>query len=428
MSTIINKMVYSSILSIMGVFVVKKISDSNENILSFRSLILMFFLIILPVVIHDIDYTYIFSITTFIITIITYKYILKISFIKSALSCGIMHVFLIILDFISMCLLSVFISTETIRNTWYISIVFNLLFAFILLYLFYKTKIQKKIAKFVNNIVDKKQAKIVFFFILVTVGMSIVLYLVSKSINITSIFTTSFALFIILFLLVIILFTERNSYDKLSIEYDNLFNYVGVFEEWIEKEKFIRHEYKNQLAVLRNMTKQKSIKDKIDSIVDDMINIDDNIVNELGDLPNGGLKGLLYYNISVAKNKKIEVEINVGNKVKNLFKKLDEERIKVLSKVIGVYLDNAIEAAVQSKKKIISIEIYNLDSKLNIVISNSFKGKIDIVKMNQKGVSTKGEGRGNGLYYASKLLNKNNWLITESKIIKDFYIIKTIIS
>lgn len=428
MSTIINKMVYSSILSIMGVFVVKKISDSNENILSFRSLILMFFLIILPVVIHDIDYTYIFSITTFIITIITYKYILKISFIKSALSCGIMHVFLIILDFISMCLLSVFISTETIRNTWYISIVFNLLFAFILLYLFYKTKIQKKIAKFVNNIVDKKQAKIVFFFILVTVGMSIVLYLVSKSINITSIFTTSFALFIILFLLVIILFTERNSYDKLSIEYDNLFNYVGVFEEWIEKEKFIRHEYKNQLAVLRNMTKQKSIKDKIDSIVDDMINIDDNIVNELGDLPNGGLKGLLYYKISVAKNKKIEVEINVGNKVKNLFKKLDEERIKVLSKVIGVYLDNAIEAAVQSKKKIISIEIYNLDSKLNIVISNSFKGKIDIVKMNQKGVSTKGEGRGNGLYYASKLLNKNNWLITESKIIKDFYIIKTIIS
>lgn len=417
-----------AIMAIMGLFIVKKISGSNENVFKLKSLVLMLCLIILPAVIYDLNYSYIFSLTTFIMTVITYKYILNISYINSSLSCGIMHVFIIILDFISMCLLSVFISAETIRNTWYISIIFNILFAVVMIILFYKTILGNIISKFVDKIIDKRQAKIVFFFVLVIVGMSIVLFSVSQSIDIRSIFTTNFVLFLILFLLVIILFTERNSYDKLSTEYDNLFSYVGVFEEWIEKEKFIRHEYKNQLAVLRNMTKQKSIKDKIDSIVDDMINIDDNIVNELGDLPNGGLKGLLYYKISVAKNKKIEVEINVGNKVKNLFKKLDEEKIKVLSKIIGVYLDNAIEAAVQSKKKIISIEIYNLDSKLNIVISNSFKGKIDIVKMNQKGVSTKGEGRGNGLYYASKLLNKNNWLITESKIIKDFYIIKTIIS
>lgn len=428
MSIPVVKVICLTIMAVMGVFVVKKISGSNENILKFKSLILMICLIVLPAVIYNLNYSYIFSIIIYVITMITYKYILNISYIKSTLSCGIMLVFLVILDFLSMCLLSIFLNAETIRETWYISIIFNLLFASILLYLFYKTRVGTAIAKFVNKIEDKKQTRIIFFFILTLIAMSIVLFLVSESIDIRSIFTTNFVLFLILFLLVIILFTERNSYDKLSMEYDNLFNYVGVFEEWIEKEKFIRHEYKNQLAVLRNMTKQKSIKDKIDSIVDDMINIDDNIVNELGDLPNGGLKGLLYYKISVAKNKNINVEINVGNKVKSLFKKLDEEKNKVLSKVIGVYLDNAIEAAVQSNKKIVSIEIYNLDSKLNIVISNSFMGKIDIVKMNQKGVSTKGKGRGNGLYYASKLLNKNNWLITESKIIKDFYIIKTIIS
>ena len=428
MSVPVVKVTCLAIMAIMGVFVVKSISESNENIFKFKSVVLMTCLIVLPAVIYNINYSYIFSLTTFITTIITYKYILNISYIKSSLSCGIMHVFIIILDFLSMCILSIFISTETIRNTWYISIVFNLLFAFILIFIFYKTKFGKSISKFVNKIVDKKQTRIVFFFILVIVGMSIVLYLVSKSIDISSIFTTNFALFIILFLLVIILFTERSSYDKLSMEYDSLFNYVGVFEEWIENEKFIRHEYKNQLAVLRSMTKQKVIKDKIDSIVDDMINIDDNVVNELGDLPNGGLKGLLYYKISVAKNNKIVVEINVGNNVKTLFKKLDAEKIKILSKIIGVYLDNAIEAAVQSNKKIISIEIYNLDSKLNIVISNSFKGEIDIIKMNQKGVSTKGEGRGNGLYFVSKLLNKNDWVIAEPKIIKDFYIIKSIIS
>lgn len=428
MSVSVTKIICSILMAVTGLFIVKKISGSNENIFNFKSFSLMIFLMVLPAIIHELNYSYVFSIIIYIISIITYKYILNITYIKSTLSSSIMHILLVILDFLSMLILSVFVSSETIRNAWYISIIFNILFICILIILFYKTKFGIIISKFVNKIVEKKQARIVFFFILVIVGMSIVLYLVSENIDINSIFTTNLAIFIILFLLVIILFTEQSSYDKLSMEYDSLFNYVGVFEEWIENEKFIRHEYKNQLAVLRSMTKQKVIKDKIDSIVDDMINIDDNVVNELGDLPNGGLKGLLYYKISVAKNNKIVVEINVGNKVKTLFKKLDAEKIKILSKIIGVYLDNAIEAAVQSNKKIISIEIYNLDSKLNIVISNSFKGEIDIIKMNQKGVSTKGEGRGNGLYFVSKLLNKNEWIFAEPKIIKDFYIIKTIIS
>ena len=421
------KIICLTIMAVMGLFVVRKISGNNENIFKLKSIALMLCLIILPTVIYDLNYSYVFSIIIYVITMVTYKHILNISYIKSTLSCGIMLIFLVILDFLSMYVLSIFITSETIRSAWYISIIFNLLFSFILVFLFYRTKLGNIISKFVNKIVDKKQTKIVFFFILIIVGMSIVLYLASESIDIDSIFTTDFALFIILFLLVIILFTERNSYDKLSMEYDNLFNYVKVFEEWIEKEKFIRHEYKNQLAVLRNMTKQKSIKEKIDSIVDDMINVDSNVIDELGDIPNGGLKGLLYYKISVAKGKKISVEINVGNKIKSLFKKLDDDKVKIISKIIGVYFDNAIEAAEQTRKKVISIEIYNLDSKLNIVISNSFNGKLDITKMNQKGVSTKGEGRGNGLYFVSKLLNKNSWLVTESKIIKDFYIIKTVI-
>lgn len=428
MSMDVTKIINSALMSIVGLIVVNKVSGSKQDILKLKCFILMIFLIIFPVVIYDLNYTYIFSIFNYLMTVITYKYILDISYIKSTLSCGIMHLFLLIFDLISMCVLSIFLSSETMRSVWWIPFLFNVFYSYILVYMSYKTKIGNLVCKFINTIETKKQTKIVFFFILIVMGMSIVMFLISKSLDINSIFTIDFALFIILFLLVIILFSEKNSYDKLSIEYDNLFNYVKVFEEWIEKEKFVRHEYKNQLAVLRNMTKQKTVKDKIDSIVDDMINIDDNVVNELGNLPNGGLKGLLYYKISVAKNKNIAVEINVGNKVKNLFKKLDEEKIKVLSKIIGVYLDNAIEAAVESNKKIVSIEIYNLDSKLNIVISNSFKSKIDIIKMNQKGESTKGEDRGNGLYYVSKLLNKNNWLITEQKIIKDFYIVKTIIS
>ena len=203
-----------------------------------------------------------------------------------------------------------------------------------------------------------------------------------------------------------------------------MFNYVKVFENWIEEEQFIRHEYKNQLAVLRSMTKEKKVKDKIDSIIAENINIDDSMINELKNLPNGGLKGLLYYKLAVAKNKNVNVEVDVSPTVGKFLKKLSEEQIKVLSKLLGVYCDNAIEAASDTKKKIVSIEIYCLENAVNFVVSNTFDKNKIISNRNEKGVSTKGKGRGNGLYFAGKLLNRNNWIEEKQNIVNDFYIEK----
>ena len=41
---------------------------------------------------------------------------------------------------------------------------------------------------------------------------------------------------------------------------------------------------------------------------------------------------------------------------------------------------------------------------------------------NKKGISTKGEGRGNGLYYASNILSKNKWLESKQEVIDEYYI------
>ena len=50
-----------------------------------------------------------------------------------------------------------------------------------------------------------------------------------------------------------------HKYNKLTEEYDSMFNYVNEFEDWLEKEQFNRHEYKNQLAVLRCLSTEKKI-------------------------------------------------------------------------------------------------------------------------------------------------------------------------
>lgn len=428
MSVPLVKFICMTIMAIMGLFVVKSISSSSEKILTVKNISLMGCLIVLPAIIYDMNYTAIYTIIVYGITIITYKYVLNISYIKSAISCGIMMIFIIVLDFIASVILVLFISASQVRDTWYINIASNILFSAILIFLFYKTKLKGLCCKFIDKIETKKQTKIVLFFVLVIVAMSVIVYIMTRNYEINSIFTKNLLIFLIFFLLVIILFTERNSYDKLSDQYESLFNYVKVFEDWIEEEQFIRHEYKNQLAVLRSMTKERKVKDKIDSIIAENINIDDSVINELRNLPSGGLKGLLYYKIAVAKNKNVNVEVDVSTTVGKFLKKLSEEQIKVLSKLLGVYCDNAIEAASDTKKKIVSIEIYCLNNTVNFVVSNTFDKNKIIANRNEKGVSTKGKGRGNGLYFASKLLLKNNWIEERQDVINDFYIEKILIT
>ena len=83
-----------------------------------------------------------------------------------------------------------------------------------------------------------------------------------------------------------------------------------------------------------------------------------------------------------------------------------------LSRIIGILLDNAIEASLESDDKKIKLEMYYDNNKKRdiIIIGNSVKdpSKIDIIKMFEKDYSTKENPSGFGLYEVLKFLNKNN--------------------
>lgn len=215
---------------------------------------------------------------------------------------------------------------------------------------------------------------------------------------------------------------SKNKYKKLESEYDNLFSYVQNFEDWIEREQLNRHEYKNQLAVLRCLTKEKKVKSKIDEILEDSINIEGQEVTNLKNLPKGGIKGLMYYKSAIAQKQKIKLTTDVSLEKEGILTKLSEKEIRILCKLIGIYFDNAIEAASESRKKCVTIEVYELRDKVSFVFSNTFKRHKNMNDRNKKGVSSKGEGRGNGLYFANKILKDNKWLDSKQEIIDNYYI------
>lgn len=424
MSTNIVNFICSTIMSFTGLIVMNKLCCNKYGLVTVKNAILLLCLIIAPMLIYSENYTYLYTMTVYALMIVTCKYIFNISFQKSLIGCGILIVSIILLEILGSCLLVPFVPANVIRNVWYVKILGNVIFSFILITIFYKTKVGDFTSKFLIGVEYRRYTRIIVFFLLTVIAMSVILYSITINFQVNKLFKSNFLMFTIFFLLVIILFKERNSYDKLINDYDNLFDCVNIFEEWIEKEQFMRHEYKNQLAVLRCLTKEKKVKDKIDSIIAENINIDDGVINELKYIPNGGIKGLLYYKIAISNSKRINIEIDVSSKVTKQFKKLTKNKIEILSKLLGVYCDNAIEAALETKRKIVAIEVYTETKDIVFVISNTYDTKSIILNADDKGASSKGTGRGNGLYFASKLLSKNKWIEENKKITSDFYIQK----
>ena len=80
-----------------------------------------------------------------------------------------------------------------------------------------------------------------------------------------------------------------------------------------------------------------------------------------------------------------------------------------ISRCLGILLDNAIEAALESDKKSMDIAIIKKNTSIIIVVANSYNGDIPVIsKLFKEGFSTKGENRGLGLSNLKEIINKYN--------------------
>lgn len=80
------------------------------------------------------------------------------------------------------------------------------------------------------------------------------------------------------------------------------------------------------------------------------------------------------------------------------------------TRILGILMDNAIEAASECDNKYIHVEIRNDDSRNRqlLIVENTFKNKdINIDKIYEKGYSTKPHNTGLGLWEVEKILKKN---------------------
>ena len=138
------------------------------------------------------------------------------------------------------------------------------------------------------------------------------------------------------------------------------------------------------------------------------IELNDIVIAKLNSIKVSSLKSLITNKVLMAQNNNIDVDINIQGEINDFH--TDEMQ---LSRILGILLDNAIEASLEvPDDKKIEVNIIQIDKTTDIQISNTFNNTgTPISDFNKEGFSTKGTNRGLGLSSAHEIANKLNMLL-----------------
>ena len=286
--------------------------------------------------------------------------------------------------------------------------------------------IRKPLKKLINyNLSTNK--KIIVMSSITLVMLAIFFYNLIKTFEFNNNIITYLVIIVMLICILLYLFKQKIENEKISKKYDELLDVMKSYESDIEEQRTLRHETKNEFATikckLQDKENNKTIIEYIDSVIGEKEKAGSTKYSKFKYLPSNGLKGFFYYKFIEAEKKGINVSINISKQIENSFlKDIETKDFKDLARIIGVYLDNAIEASSTSEDKKLGIEMYLIKEKIEIIITNTFNNEINLDKIGKESFSTKGKHRGHGLLLVNKILSENNMFEAKNEIRGNIYI------
>lgn len=362
-----------------------------------------------------------------IVHVITFKYLFKINWSKAIFLVLIYFILIIIVDLLVTLSITEIIGLD--KNEVSASFAGNIIgnISVSILFVIESYILKRPLRKFVNTKIENNTT-IIILSILTFICISLFFYTIIKEYKLGENFIAYLVSIIVLISILAVLIKQTIEKNKLTEQYDKLLEFMKKYEQEAENQRILRHETKNEFlaikAKLYDKQKNKEVIEYIDEILKDKIELKQEEFAKFVYLPANGIKGLCYFKTQEAKDKGLNTSINISKRVENSnIYKLSVKEQRDLGKILGVFLDNAIEASLNSKAKEFGIEAYlNIKKECEIIISNSYDGELEVDKIGKERFTTKGKNRGHGLLLVNHLVSKNDKFAINTKITNGLYI------
>lgn len=227
------------------------------------------------------------------------------------------------------------------------------------------------------------------------------------------------AYFALTFFMITTIVKEYDTNAKIMLKqnsYDNLKEYMVQIEELYQNLRVFKHDYANIMVSMagyiesNDMEGLKRYYDKQIFPMSDQLNKAKDAIARLHNLDIVELKSLISVKINYALELNIEINLEITERIEKInIKSID------LVRIIGILLDNAIEACQECEHPQISLSIIKINNDVTFIVKNTYvKHSIDYSKLGSIGVSSKGDRRGNGLYNIKTITNDYDNVIMDT--------------
>ena len=297
---------------------------------------------------------------------------------------------------------------ESINSNIILFMILNI-YIFIISILLLKIKLPQKLFALFDSVSESiKNNEAIAYTLMIVIVIAVSTTESYMQLPLPIILTTNVIMTIIFIGLIIMSSTIKSKYNNINSKYETSITSLREYEGMIDKYRIYNHENKNELLTLRNLISKKNTKalKYIDEIINDKIKDNEKIMYKTSKIPEGGLRATIYAKLCTMDELGIKYSLDIAKDIRTVdLINMKEDIVLNICKILGVFLDNAIEAVKDLKTKHIGIEIYLMDGDLCVDITNKYEGKLDMNKIGSSKYTTKGGNHGYGLSLVNQIIS-----------------------
>nr|WP_243239954.1 GHKL domain-containing protein [Clostridium botulinum] len=216
----------------------------------------------------------------------------------------------------------------------------------------------------------------------------------------------------IIFTSIIVYYYDKNVEYRVKLrreieEKNEIEEYSHIIEDMYSETRRFKHDYINMLSPLKEYIDNEDIEGLSEFFYNNVIDMDKNIkwsnsnIDKLKYIKFSGLKAILSTKLIKASSMNIDINVHIVEDIDYI-----HMNIMDLCRIIGILMDNAIEASGECEAPKICIVVANKNDYVVIALHNNFFGDKPLIhKIYKEGFSTKGRGRGLGLYTVKNIID-----------------------